>query len=370
MTARAPARSALSELPALIDGSAAFLAAVYDPETALFPYSTRFDGPAFVNDFRHPATQRYTINTLLGLRAAAAAGRPLPAPIADVDACVERYVALHADSLRNPADLGLLLVLLEGMDALAPARSSALERVAAALPGAGRLTAQDLAWMLWGAVAIARGGDAEAAALAHRLHALMTGDFVDPRSLMPRHSLNPLRRHILSFGGLVYHLRALAEYADLTGDTRSEELFARGVAAALALQGEHGEWPWMIDTRSGAAFDLYPVFGVHQDAMALLFLLPALDRGLPGCAEAIESSLAWSLGDNQLGVRMYVDVPFFAYRSIHRRGRMLRARRFLRSLRPRPAAPVDAARVTLNDECRSYHLGWLLYVWSGRAEAS
>src|SRR5438093_6782818 len=32
-----------------------------------------------------------------------------------------------------------------------------------------------------------------------------------------------------------------------------------------SLQGPQGEWPWMIDVRSGNPLDVYPVFAVHQD---------------------------------------------------------------------------------------------------------
>ena len=60
---------------------------------------------------------------------------------------------------------------------------------------------------------------------------------------------------------------------------------------------------------SGAIVDPYPVFSVHQDSMALLFLLPALDRGLPGTAEAISRSLAWCFGENELGIDFYVRDP-------------------------------------------------------------
>ena len=73
----------------------------------------------------------------------------------------------------------------------------------------------------------------------------------------------------------------------------------------LELQGPRGEWPWMISVRTGIPLDFYPVFGVHQDSMAMLFLLPALDDGLVDVESAIDASLAWSLGDNELGEPMY-----------------------------------------------------------------
>jgi hypothetical protein len=177
---------------------------------------------------------------------------------------------------------------------------------------------------------------------------------------------------VVSFGALAYFLRAMHEAADTLGSNRTRALFEDGVARAISLQGPCGEWPWMINCRTGTAVDFYPVFAVHQDSMAMLFLHPALDSGLRRAGEAIGRSLAWDFGANELGRQMFVERPFFAYRSIERRERAPRLRRYLRSRRPgqvaRPAAP-DASDPRINDECRSYHLGWFLFVWAGRPEA-
>ena len=82
--------------------------------------------------------------------------------------------------------------------------------------------------------------------------------------------------------------------------------------------------------------------------------------------------MPWVFGANELLTPMYVERPFFAYRSIERAERAPRLRRGLRSLGRRassPGAVTGAGRIRINDECRSYHLGWILYVWSNRAEA-
>jgi hypothetical protein len=103
--------------------------------------------------------------------------------------------------------------------------------------------------------------------------------------------------------------------------------------------------------------------------MAMLFLLPALDAGEPRVPEAIGRSLSWVFGRNELDVRFYRDDPFFAYRSIERAERAPRLRRYLRflsaSLTGRGAS-FGGARTRLNEECRSYHLGWILFAWSER----
>jgi hypothetical protein len=225
------------------------------------------------------------------------------------------------------------LLLVEGnRDALLLDEIAA--RVGAASRGsAGRgLALQDLCWMLWGASVAARSGVARAEPVAHELFALVDGTFVDRDSLLARHSLGRYRSRIVSFGATVYFLRAVYEYAVLTGSTRPARLFEHGVEAILRIQGAQGEWPWMISVRTGISLDFYPVFGVHQDSMAMLFLLPALDDGVADVADAIRLSLAWSLGANELGEPMYGRDGFFAYRSIRRSEPFFRQRRYLRSL--------------------------------------
>jgi hypothetical protein len=329
-------------------------------------------------DFAPAGTVRYTINSLLGLRQAS---RLDPATL-------DRFLERQYPRLESPADLGLLLVLLDDRPD-DPRTQGALRRVRAAADADGTgLHMQDLAWMLWGACAV---GDEP---LAERLYRTMVTRFVEPRTGLPRHTLSELRGHVVSFGTLVYFLRALHEYATAFGDADARRRFDAGVERALAIQGAQGEWPWLIGVRSGVPLDFYPVFTVHQDSMAMLFLLPdpaghlvaSVRAGglrqpvavvaavgalyvLDAARGAIERSFRWNLGDNQLGTPMVVEEPFFVYRSIERRDRLPRARRYGRSLvragLGRPAA-LRSGGVRINDEARSYHFGWILYAWSGR----
>ncbi len=84
---------------------------------------------------------------------------------------------------------------------------------------------------------------------------------------------------------------------------------------------------------------------------------------------ATERSLRWNLGANELGAPMALTDPHpWIYRSIERVERAPRIRRYLRGIGPPPrTAPPRAAHLRINRECRSYHLGWVLYVWSDPA---
>ena len=179
------------------------------------------------------------------------------------------------------------------------------------------------------------------------------------------HSLRPYRRNVVSFGSLVYFLRSMHEASTTLGDERAAAAFRAGVERALGFQGPQGEWPWMIDVARGRPFDRYPVFGVHQDSMSMLFLLPAVAAGVPGASQAVERSFRWVHGENELGLPMVVDEPFFfAYRAIERDERAPKARRYARWIARSEAGPAPSGSLRVNRECRSYHLGWVLYAWA------
>ncbi|MFZ0040380.1 MAG: hypothetical protein WAK93_03675 [Solirubrobacteraceae bacterium] len=346
-----------------------YLKLAYDGERALFSFSSTLDDRGVVvNDFRRPASLRYSINTYLGLSEAERHAGAIDW-LGDVSDGVSRFVAQHEPALESSADHGLLLVLLAATDPSHPAAARCLDRIARALSGegAGRLNMQDLAWMLWGTSCWSQNG--RAAGLAERLFDLIRTRFVHPGSGLPRHSVARYRAHTVSFGSIVYYLRAMHSYGEAFDSAAARELFTTGVERVLTIQGDDGGWPWMIDVRTGVPFDLYPIFTVHQDSMAMLFLFPAEDSGIPQVAEAIERSLRWNFGHNELDAKMVHTDPYpWIYRSIERSERWPRARRYLRALGSAPTvAPPRSRSIRINSECRSYHLGWVLYAWSDPA---
>jgi hypothetical protein len=87
--------------------------------------------------------------------------------------------------------------------------------------------------------------------------------------------------------------------------------------------------------------------------------------------DAIRRSVVWVDGENELGEPMWIDEPPLLWRSVRRDESLRPQRRFLRatarSLAHRPGA-FASARAVINRECRSYHPGWILYVWAGRED--
>jgi hypothetical protein len=345
----------------LCEASSRFLDEVWSEEHALYPFTTSVVDGRYVSDYRLPWAVRYTINTLLGRLQAARAGLAGAPPVSQV----ERETALVRERYGRdlgPGDRGLLLVLLAELGA--DADELRTELAAAGRPG--ELNLQDLSWLLWGALRAEEAG--VETGLGAELQEALRGL---EGATLARHTRSWLRRDLVSFGSTVYYLRALHERARVRGDEHSRARFDDGVRAALGFQGARGEWPWLVSVSRGQTLDVYPVYSVHQLAMAMLFLLPALDDGrIEGVAEAIRRSWGWVDRGNELGIEFAQHEPFLVYRSLERAEPLPKLTRFARATARsafRGGKPQEpAARTRVNREWRSYEAGWLLYAWSGR----
>jgi len=354
----------------LCEGALSLLEQVYSRSSGLFPFTSRIDGRGYRSVYEHPRAFLSTINCLLGLHEAARhrPGHPFSDRASDM---TRTFLRLHEHEVTGPADLGLLMVLLaEGHD-----DPDALDRTVARVRTFAehaarlrRLNAQEVSWLLWGAVAAARRGLTGAEPVAHRLFQTVMSDFVRRGEVLPRHTLNPARGGVVSFGASVYYLRSTYFYGRQYASEPAREMFGRGLTALLSAQGPEGEWPWLISSATARPLDFYPVFSVHQHSMSMLFLFPAREEGCAGIQEAIDHSVQWIRGRNQFGKSMVRHDPFFIYRSLERKARTARLERFLRARRMlvsrRGAGLAANERLVLNSECRSYELGWLLYAWA------
>ena len=210
-----------------------------------------------------------------------------------------------------PADHGLATALRCAVAAPTASVQGSVRTLASLLREANplALTMQDVAWILWGACVAAREGILGALDVASAALALVRSELVAPETGLPRHTTARYRRHLVSFGSLVYFLRAIR--GGVTLATHAMRLFERGVDRCSPCRPD-GEWPWMLDNRTGATVDPYPLCS-HQDSVAMLFLHPAQDRGIGGSSR--RSTEAWrgsSARTNSAGGCRRA--AFFAYR--------------------------------------------------------
>ncbi|MEP6799036.1 MAG: hypothetical protein ABI890_12840 [Lapillicoccus sp.] len=228
----------------------------------------------------------------------------------------------------------------------------------------------DTAWMLSAAVAAAYLGDTDDVVATTRTRLLVEqgphGIF--PHAL-PAGSLGRLRAHVGCFADQVYPIQALARMASVRAD--SEALVAANACARRIrdLQGAAGQWWWHYDARDGTVVEGFPVYSVHQHAMAPMALFDLFDAGGDDHRDAVVSGLSWltthpevldELVDDRLGV---------VWRKVGRREPSKAARTLnavTTAFRPGFTIPGQdrAFPTTLVDhECRPYELGWLLYAW-------
>jgi len=176
-----------------------------------------------------------------------------------------------------------------------------------------------------------------------------------------------VRRHVANFADQIYALQALS-FASMTIDSAGSYTRARTLGTRLLeLQGPLGQWWWQYDSRTGTTADRYPVYSVHQHAMAPMALLAysaaARERGDdPGIADPIRLSAGWE-ERNELGLSL-VEPGRTIWRSVEiEAGRLGRTARHARVLVGRGAGePTDRLpALVLNRETRPYEWAWHLY---------
>ena len=114
----------------------------------------------------------------------------------------------------------------------------------------------------------------------------------------------------------------------------------------------------------------YPVYSVHQHAMAPMALLDLADAGGQRHLEAICRGLRWLARPSETSEDLVLDEPPIIWRKVARADhrKMVRGLRAA-STRLRPGMRLSLAldRVfppgAVDHECRPYELGWLLLAW-------
>ncbi len=311
-------------------------------------------------------SRRYTAITLLGLAeeqehdARRALGGYAPAEIA-------RRLLRDVATVENLGDVALTLWA---------ARAVELEDVTAALDRLRELmTAKESHWTVdwaWSVTALTLCDVRDAAGLRDQAAARLMSSFNEQTSIFP-HVVGPdrrLRAHVSCFADLVYPTQALAYYALARGDERAARQARMCADKFCAVMGPAGQWWWHYDVRSGQVVEGYPVYSVHQDAMAPMALLIAQDAGGSDYVRAIEKGVAWMGAAPEIGGRSLIDERVgVIWRKVCRRepNKLTRTLQAL-ATKLNPALRVPGVNSLfppgrIDYECRPYHLGWLLFAF-------
>ncbi len=278
-------------------------------------------------------------------------------------------------ALAGPAaDLGdLAMAAWAGAEVPGGHPAPLADRVLPALLAASSPTTVAVAWSLTALVAAGRDDDADEVA-----GLLMMA--VGASGLWPHwlHSdrASRWRRHVGCFADQVYPVQALARYAGARDHDDALATAQRCADAVVGLQGAEGQWWWHYDSRTGRTVEGFPVYAVHQAAMAPMALMDLADAGGDGHDEAVRRGLRWLAQPAETLEPLIDDDESVVWRKI---GRREPVRRSVRAVRTAATALHPGVRLAAIDrvcppgpvdhETRPYEAGWSLYAWLGGGHA-
>jgi len=340
------------------------LESMYDEEKQLFCHRLK-QTPS--GNIREGISQRYTVMTLLGLLRAESAGYRSPVDIyATIDALYR-----NTEWVDNIGDLGLLLwlsaVSSRKLDSFYATFD--LENALHNYSDARKRITMELAWFLTGLAYASRAEEKQRPyiePLARQTYTLLQSN--QGRDGLCGHMAKwsslagAVRGHVGSFADQVYPILAMAHFGQVFGMKEASQNALRCASAICRLQGPLGQWWWHYDSVTGGVFERYPVYSVHQHAMAPMALFAAQEACNADFSEQIYKGLGWISGANELQEDLEDESASVIWRCI---------------CPPKSAShfgrvPVligqqrTAGKLRVLHECRPYELGWLLYAFAGR----
>jgi hypothetical protein len=179
-----------------------------------------------------------------------------------------------------------------------------------------------------------------------------------------------LRSHISCFADMVYPIHGLANFARKRGDQSALAAARRCADLICELQGRSGQWWWHYDYRTGRVVEPYPVYSVHQDAMAPMALFALDEAGGGNHSDEIARGLDWIYSPAEVSQPLVDKSADLIWRKVGRR-EPRKASRYVQAAASRLGSSLrmpgldkifPADRVDYED--RPYHLGWVLFAWN------
>jgi hypothetical protein len=351
--------------------AAAGLVPMYDPRRRLFCHALRKSEQGLI---QHGISHRYTMMTLMGLHRMEQAGS---ATQFDTKSMLE---ALFADLgwLDTLGDLGVLLWLCA---LVCPERLSEIdaqlkpETALTRYRGGKHGVTMELAWFLtglsyWAQACPEKLGQIEPVALStYQALAKNRG----PQGFFGHQARGGsiagiVRGRIGSFADQVYPIYAMNQFSRAYGHQQAAAWAMETAQGICEAQGSLGQWWWHYDSRTGRVADGYPVFSVHQHAMAPMVLLELGETAHYDFRPWVYRGLGWINGRNELGFDMedasHPVIWRCFYRSRRSLGRYLSASLGSASGKAQAEQPEN---LKVLFECRPYELGWLLYAFASRS---
>jgi hypothetical protein len=344
------------------------LPGMYYPDQRLFAFRLRKDDR---NEIREGASRRYTAIVLIGL---ASEDRGVAAQVLcghnAEDVCTRLIEDLDAMD-----DLGEVALTTWAARALGHSKTAvAIRALRQREPWQRPYRTVELSWAL--TALVAEGSDTTDMAQAQMTARALLATFKresgifghwSPGSIVPR-----LRAHVSCFADFVYPVQALSYYYLATGDAQAAEAAVTCAEHICQLQGPGGQWWWHYDIRTGRVVEKYPVYAVHQDAMAPMALLALAKACGRDSAGSIENGLHWLVSPSESAGSLIDAERNVIWRKVARR----EPRRLVRGLQAScvhpglraPAVDFLFPPVAIDYETRPYEMGWILHAWPATRE--
>ncbi len=351
-------------LPRLRSLAVESLGRMFDRRRGLFHFCVRKTPAGIVPE---GVSRRYTAISLIGL-----AGEE-PAAVRDAlsgDDAAAVYDRLLGDTPRDASLGDVALTLWAGIALGHRDAGRAAERLRAMRPDEGAHPTVELSWAL---AALCHAGYAEDAGLRDAVAKKLQASFRREPGIFPHVAGNAgrgARSHVSCFADLVYPVQSLSLYARLAGDRQALDAAERCAAGFCARQGSAGQWWWHYDGRTGNVVEGYPVYAIHQDAMAPMALFALEDAGGSRRRKEVALGLEWLRSSPELSGGTLVDAQAgIVWRKVARS----EPGKLSRYLQAGASAVHPALRVpgldavfpprSVDFEDRPYHIGWLLHAW-------
>ena len=312
----------------------------------------------------------YTLNVLLGFSQLPDQGKSTMWDVEDIftQACrrmtslpVQTYA--YGTALWAGAELGLSLPG-ETVDAIKKLLQNEADWM--------NWNAQDVGMLISGLCAVAAHAPSEWQNPAQCLKNFTDRYFSHTHSGLFYDAPNGFRRRFSSFATNVYQTLALFQFGERFGDERAIQRALLCVDALARVQGFHGEWPWFYMTPSGKVMEMYPIYSVHQDGMAPAYLHHAIRHGHPTAHDQLVRGFHWIHGNNEMKQSMLVPDYGVVLRAQMRKEPYERHLRAFRSvtnwIMDKEGVSIGPEKLKLSAECRSYHLGWILWSFAGQSD--
>ena len=336
---------------------------MYRPEEKLFVFRMRRQEKGIVAE---GLSYRYTAIALIGL--------------ADEDrSAVQAVLGAHspaevchglAGEIENSSNLGdVALALWAAKKVNYPGQDNILKRLIQLSPADRTYPTVEVAWAL-DSLCIQ---DSSPCELQEPLAKRLIDSFNRRSGIFP-HMLDSgksgFRSHISCFADLVYPIHALCNYSRVSGDKTALETASLCAKKICNLQGLRGQWWWHYDYRTGNVTEGYPVYAVHQDAMAPMALLALRDAGGPDFSMNINKGLDWLEYSPEISGSLIDRENGIVWRKVARK-EPRKLTRYIQGVASRihpnltiPGVDVMFPPKEVDWESRPYHMGWILYAWA------